>query len=85
MIIYNGYFIDIFMIGLSDNDDSDTADDRILTEWRDLWAICPNLSLSRLSAVLAVTTEMRITKDDFLLIYGKLRISQCMEPLSCGM
>ena len=81
---YFEYFIDDITIALSDDNDMDIADNRILTEWGDLWRLCSNLSLSRLSAVLAVTTEMRITKDDFPLFCGKLRISLCAEPLSCG-
>ena len=45
-----------FIVALSDDNDIDAADNRVLTGWRVL-----NLSLSRLSAVFAVATGVRMT------------------------
>ena len=43
--IYPEYFIDDFMIGLSDDNDLDIADNRILPEWRVLLDLYSKLSL----------------------------------------
>ena len=80
---YFEYFIDDIAIALSDDNDMDIADNRILTEWRVLRNLCSNLSLSRLSAVYAVATEKR-TANAILPVIGKeLRYFLSARPQPC--
>ena len=47
--LYPEYFIDDFMIALSDDNDMDIADNRILTEWREMEPMLQSLPLQVIS------------------------------------